>query len=157
MNNHRDKYNSNLCLLINSSLNSHLPIKHLKKMKSKISTISNSSIHIQAWEVGPWKPHEHQQDQVQSPASGSGQSKAQTQAGQKMDLEQPWGEGLGDFSWWEAWYDPGMCNHSPESQMYHGLNKKKHSQEVEGVDYPPVLHSSKATLGVMHPALGSPT
>lgn len=47
-------------------------------MKTKISTISNSSAHIQ---VGPCKAHVHQQGQVQSPASGTGWSIQSTGTG----------------------------------------------------------------------------
>ena len=35
------------------------------------------------------EPHEVQQGQVQGPASGSGQSETQLQAGQRVALEQP--------------------------------------------------------------------
>ena len=38
---------------------------------------------------------------------------AQIQAGRRMDCEQPWGEGLGGASWWEAQHDPAMCACSP--------------------------------------------
>jgi len=39
--------------------------------------------------VGPCQPHEVQQGKVQGPASGLGQSQAETQVGQRMAQEQP--------------------------------------------------------------------
>jgi len=39
--------------------------------------------------VGLREPHEVQQDQVQGPARGSGQSQTQVQAGRRVAREQP--------------------------------------------------------------------
>ena len=46
--------------------------------------------------MGANEPHEVQQDQAQHPAHGLGQFQTQIQAGQRIDSEQPRGEGLGD-------------------------------------------------------------
>jgi len=89
------------------------------------------------WEaraVGLCRPREVQQGQVQGHAHGLGQSQAQIQAGQRMDGEPPWGEGLGGVGWWEAQHDPAVCAHSLEGQPYPGLHWKKHGQQVEGGD-----------------------
>ena len=88
----------------------------------------------QAWDVGPCKPHQVQQGQVQGPAHGLGKSQAKMQAGQRMDWEQPWGEGLWGVGWWEAQYDLAVYAHSPEGQPYPELHQKKHGQQVEGSD-----------------------
>ena len=65
-------------------------------------------------ERGLCNPQEVQQGQVQGPAPGSRESQTRVQAGQRMDWEQPWGEGLGGAGWWEAQHDSAMCAHSPE-------------------------------------------
>jgi len=48
-----------------------------------------------------------------------------------------------------------MCACSPKSQLYSGLHKKKHGQEVEGGDYSPLLcsHETPHLDGVLRPAL----
>lgn len=43
----------------------------------------------QAWKVGPWEPHEVQLDQLQGPAHGLGQVKAQIQTGQERIMSSP--------------------------------------------------------------------
>ena len=50
-----------------------------------------------------------------------------------------------------------MCTSSPESQLYPGLHKKQHGQQVEGGDSPPLLHSRETPPGALCPALGPPT
>ena len=92
----------------------------------------------QAWEMGLCKSQEFQQGQVQGPACRSGQSQAQIQAGQRMDWEQSWGEGLGGADWQEAEHDLAMCAHSPEGQLYPGLHQKRRGQQVEGDDSAPL-------------------
>ena len=105
----------------------------------------------QAWEVGPCKPHEIQQDQVQGPAHGSGQSQAQIQAGQRMDWKQPWVE-LGDAGWWQVQRDPAVWAQSPEGQSSPPLHQLQHGHQVEG-DSAPLLHSGETPPGVLHPTL----
>jgi len=46
-----------------------------------------------------------------------------------------------------------MCAHSPEGQPYPGLHQKQHSQQAEGEDSAPLLHSGETSPGVLHPAL----
>ena len=94
----------------------------------------------QAWDVGPWEPHEVQHGLVQGPAHGSGQ--AQIQAGWRTDLEQP-SEGLGGAAWQEAQHDPVICAHSPEGQPYPGLHPQQHGHQGEGGDSAPLLRSGE--------------
>jgi len=46
-----------------------------------------------------------------------------------------------------------VCAHSPESQLYPGLHRKKHGQQVEGGDSASPLCCGEAPSGVLHPAL----
>jgi len=49
-----------------------------------------------------------------------------------------------------------MCTCSTESQTYPGLHKQTHSQQVEGGDSPPLLHSGETSPGVLSPGEESP-
>ncbi|KAK4831735.1 hypothetical protein QYF61_018865 [Mycteria americana] len=57
------------------------------------------------------------------------------------------------YWWMKAGHEPTMCAHSPEGQPYPGLHQKKHGQQVEGGDSPPLFHSCETPPGVLCPAL----
>ncbi|CAN0115599.1 unnamed protein product, partial [Bubo scandiacus] len=53
-------------------------------------------------------------------------------------------KGLGGIGGWKTDYEPAMCTHSPESQLYPGLHQEKCDQQVKGGDSAP-LHCSHET------------
>lgn len=53
--------------------------------------------------------------------------------------EQPCREGHRSTGGSEAEHEPALWTHSPESQVYSGLQQKKRGQQLEGSDPPPQL------------------
>lgn len=74
--------------------------------------------------MGPCKPHEAQQGQVQGPLPEPKQYSVSIKTGGWMDWEQSCQEGLGDADGWKAGYDPWVHAHFPQSQLCLGLQKK---------------------------------
>ena len=68
--------------------------------------------------MGPWKPNEVQQGQVQGAALGLGQSQVFIQTGERSPWEQPCREGLGGRGGREAGHEPAVCACSPEGQLF---------------------------------------
>jgi len=88
--------------------------------------------------VGPHKPLEIPQGQVQSPAPGSGQSQISVYRLRDEGIENsPAEKDLGILL--DEKLEPAMFCCSPEDQSYPELYKKKHGQQVEGGDSPTLL------------------
>lgn len=77
------------------------------------------------WAVDPWEPHEFQQGQVQSPATGSGQHVISMQTARWRDGQQTCWEGLGTTAGLKASNEAAVSSCSPEGQPYAGLYQKK--------------------------------
>ena len=63
---------------------------------------------------------------------------------------------------WEKWLNSkhsiiiwAVCLHSPESQLYPGLDQKKSGQQAEGGDPAKLLCAGEASPGVLHPDMES--
>lgn len=109
----------------------------------------------QAPEVGLCEPHEAQQDQGQHPALGSGQVQAQTQAGGRMDQEQPQEKDFGEL------VDEGLnttlsCAQAVQTPPVSWLDPQQCGQQVKGGDSAPWLCSGEAPPALLHPPLGPP-
>lgn len=71
-----------------------------------------------AWRVGPYEPHEVQQDKVQGPAMRPGQSLISMQAGGWLDWVHLCEEEFVDTDECKTGYEPAKYSFSPESQAY---------------------------------------
>ena len=127
---------------------------HTSYMQQLISLISMtlSSMWSAVFDSLSWL----QQGQVLSPLRGSGKSQVQIQAGQRMDWEQPWGEGLAGAGWPEAQHDLATCTCSLKDQQYPELHQKKCDQQGKGGESPPLLCSGETSPRVLCSALGAP-
>ena len=72
---------------------------------------------------------------------------------QRMDWEQPWGEGLGGAGWWEAQHNLSVWACRPEDQQYPGLHQKQCGQQVRGGDSASLPCSGETSPEVLHPAV----
>ena len=61
------------------------------------------------------------------------------ESGRWTDWEQPCWEGLGDTGGHKNGHEPVMCDWSPESQPYPGLNQKKCGQQTDGGHFDSLL------------------
>ena len=52
-------------------------------------------------------------------------------------------------------YEPAVCPSSQEGQRYPGVHYKKHGQQIEGGDSPPLLYPGEATSGALCPVQDS--
>jgi len=53
--------------------------------------------------------------------------------------------------------EPAMCPRSPESQLFPGLNQKKHGQQGKGGDSAPLLCSHETPHGIQTLSVGPTT
>ena len=109
----------------------------------------------QAQVLGPGKPHEVQQIQVQGLAPGLQQHPPSVQAGGCKDGGKPCQKGSGGTDRWQAGYESTMHPCSPESQPYPGLHQKKCGQQGEGGDPIPLLCIGETSPGVLCPDVES--
>lgn len=107
--------------------------------------------------MGQCKPREVQQGQAQGLAPGSGQSKAQLQAGWKTDQDETQRKDLGVFVDeesdvnWQCEFAAWKANGIP------GCIKSDVGQWGERGGSEPLLSSHETLPGVLHPDLQSPT
>ena len=78
----------------------------------------------QALKVGPWKPNEVQEGQVQGVAPGSGQSQITVQTGKNAPWEQPYRKGLGGPDGQKARHEPTAHACNLKGQLCPGLHQE---------------------------------
>ena len=108
-----------------------------------------------AWAVGPGKPHEIQQIQVQDLAPGSRQPFLPVQAADERVEHSPAKKDLRGAVGWQDGRKPGVCPHSPDSQLYPGLHQKQCGWQVKGSDPAPLLCAGEASPGILCPEVES--
>lgn len=80
--------------------------------------------------MGPGKPHETQQIQVQGLVPELRQHPLPIQAGVCKDRAQPCQKGPGGTGGQEAGHEPALCPPDPECQLDPGLHQKQRGQQV---------------------------